>query len=71
MCHLGNVSYRLGTELPFATKSEALGDDKAVAETFERMEQHLKDNKVPLEETKYRVGRKLKLDPQDGNIRWR
>ena len=28
------------------------------------MEQHLKDNKVPLEETKYRVGRKLKLDPK-------
>jgi hypothetical protein len=64
LCHLGNVSYRLGTEPAFAAKSEALGDDKAVAETFERMEQHLKDNKVPLEETKYRVGRKLKLDPK-------
>ncbi len=64
LCHLGNVSYRLGTQLPFATKAEALGDDKALAETFERMEQHLKDNKVPLEETKYRVGRKLKLNPK-------
>ncbi len=64
LCHLGNVSYRLGRALPFGTKSEALGDDKAVAETFERMEQHLKENKVPLEETKYHVGRKLKLDPK-------
>jgi len=64
LCHLGNVSYRLGKELPFASKSEVLGDDQPSAETFERMEQHLKDNKVPLEETKYRVGRKLKLDPK-------
>ena len=28
------------------------------------MEQHLKDNKVQLNETKYRVGRKLKIDPK-------
>jgi predicted dehydrogenase len=64
LCHLGNISYRLGRPLPFAAKSETLGDDKAVAETFERMEQHLTDNKVPLEETKYNVGRKLKFDPK-------
>lgn len=40
-----------------------MGDDKAAAETLERMEQHLKDNKVALEEVKLHVGRKLRFDP--------
>ena len=53
-----------------ATRSRSLqrlkrfGDDKEAAETFGRMEQHLTDNKVPLDETKYRIGRKLKFDPK-------
>ncbi len=37
--------------------------DKDIDATFERMEQHLKDNKINLEEFKLRVGRKLTLDP--------
>ena len=60
----GNISYRLGTRAAVRQGSRALGDDKEAAETFERMEEHLKDNKVALDETKYRVGRKLKLDPK-------
>ena len=64
LCHLGNVSYRLGSEQPFNKKSNALGDDKAAAETFARMEEHLKDNSVKLNETNYRVGRRLTLDPK-------
>jgi predicted dehydrogenase len=62
LCHLGNISYRLGTEQPFDKKCKAFGDDKDAAETFERMQEHLKDNKVALDETKYRVGRKLTVD---------
>jgi hypothetical protein len=62
LCHLGNVSYRLGTEQPFNKKSNAFGDDKEAAETLGRMEEHLKENMVPLDETKCRVGRSLKFD---------
>ena len=28
LCHLGNISYRLGTEQPFDQKADSLGDDK-------------------------------------------
>ncbi len=64
LCHLGNVSYRLGSEQPFSKKSNAFGDDKAAAETFARMEEHLKDNSIALNETNYRVGRRLAFDPK-------
>jgi hypothetical protein len=64
LCHLGNISYRLGKDEPFNKQSKAFGDNKEAAETFLRMEEHLKDNSVKLEETKYRLGRSLKLDPK-------
>jgi predicted dehydrogenase len=64
LCHLANISYRLGTDEPFNKKAKAFGDDKEAAETLGRMEEHLKENKVPLDETKCHVGRSLKLDPK-------
>ena len=64
LCHLGNISYRLGSEQPFSKKTKAFGDDKEAAETLERTAEHLKDNSVPLDETNYRVGRRLTLDPK-------
>jgi predicted dehydrogenase len=62
LCHLGNISYRLGDEQPIGQKPEAFAKDKDAGETFERMEKHLKDNKIALDDLKCRVGRKLKLD---------
>jgi predicted dehydrogenase len=64
LCHLGNISYRLGTLEPFSKKTNAFGDNKEAYETFARMEEHLKTNKVPLDSTSYRVGRKLTVDPK-------
>jgi hypothetical protein len=64
LCHLGNISYRLGTEQPFSKSTNALGDDKAAADTFARMAEHLKDNRLELDATRYRLGRKLTLDPK-------
>jgi predicted dehydrogenase len=64
LCHLGNVSYRLGTLAPFSKESKAFGDDKQAYETFARMMEHLKENNVPLDKTEYRVGRKLTLSPE-------
>ncbi|HEV3260804.1 MAG TPA: Gfo/Idh/MocA family oxidoreductase [Gemmataceae bacterium] len=64
LCHLGNISYRLGTLQPFNKKSRAFGDDKEAYETFARVQEHLKDNAVPLESTDYRLGRRLTLDPK-------
>jgi predicted dehydrogenase len=63
LCHLGNISYRLGDEQPFGQTPQAFAKDKDAGETFERMEQHLKDNKIDLASIKCRVGRKLAIDP--------
>lgn len=62
LCHLGNISYRLGTNAPFNKQTKSFGDDKEAVETFERMTQHLTDNGVNLTETNYRVGATLKID---------
>jgi hypothetical protein len=64
LCHLGNVSYRLGTLAPFSKESKAFGDNKEAYETYARMMEHLKENNVPLDKTEYRVGRKLTLSPE-------
>ena len=45
-------------------EDQGFGDDKEAAETLERTAEHLKDNNVPLDSTKYRLGRKLQIDPK-------
>ena len=63
LCHLGNISYQLGTDVPFNKKTDALGDDKMVGEAFESMKQHLADAaKLKLDGATYRLGRKLAFD---------
>ncbi len=62
LCHLPNISYRLGEDVPFSKSSGAFGDDKEAYETFARMEEHLKENKVALDGLNYRLGRKLTFD---------
>jgi predicted dehydrogenase len=65
LCHLGNLSYRLGKETPFSQECKAFGDDKAAYEAFESMKEHLgKANKLNLDDTNYRLGRTLTFDPQ-------
>jgi predicted dehydrogenase len=64
LCHLGNISYRLGKLQPFSKETKAFGDDKEAYESLARMEEHLKENKVPLDKTSYHLGRKLAVDPR-------
>jgi predicted dehydrogenase len=64
LCHLANVSYQLGTMQPFSKQSKAFGDDKDAVETLERTAEHLKENRVPLDETSYRLGRRLTIEPK-------
>ena len=51
----------------FNKKSKSFGDNKNAYEYFERMQEHLKENGLKLEETDYIVGRAsnstLKLSP--------
>jgi predicted dehydrogenase len=62
LCHLPNISYRLGEEVPYSKATSAFGDDKAAVETLERMQEHLKEDSVPLDGLNYRLGRKLAFD---------
>jgi hypothetical protein len=61
LCHLGNVSYRLG-ELQASVKDSVFAGNAEGAEALARMQKHLQDNKVELDKTQLRVGRKLKLN---------
>jgi predicted dehydrogenase len=61
--HLANISYRLGTKVPFNAPTKAFGDNKEAYETFARMQEQLSTgNKLKLEGETYQLGRKLMLD---------
>jgi len=62
LCHLGNVSYQLGTETSFDQKTKVFAGNAAASETYAQMQEHLKDRRVELSETKCRVGRVLAFD---------
>jgi hypothetical protein len=63
LCHLANISHRLGTEQSLADIQSA-GKDTDLQETLGRMAKHLKANGVKLESTRYSLGKKLTLDPK-------
>ena len=63
LCHLGNISYRLGQEVPLNSPATALGDDKRAQEALEDMKQHLVGAAgIKLQSDKYRLGRLLQYD---------
>lgn len=64
LCHMANISYRLGKPQLYDKAGKAFGDDKEAAETLTRMSDHLKENKVPLDKSMIQVGAKLTMDPK-------
>jgi hypothetical protein len=62
LCHLGNISYRLGTLQPFSKKVQNFDGDKDAEAAFESMKKHLHDNKIKVDTLNYHLGRKLNLD---------
>jgi len=65
LCHLGNISYRLGHSSSPNEIQKQLGQMKVhddVLETFERTRQHLVENNVDLEKSKLALGPLLRLD---------
>ncbi|MFO0906289.1 MAG: Gfo/Idh/MocA family oxidoreductase [Pirellulales bacterium] len=67
LCHLGNISYRLGEEVAASevaakiSEYKSADDDKA---TLERTLEHLAANKVDVKSSKIRVGAALTFDPK-------
>ncbi|MBU6400210.1 MAG: gfo/Idh/MocA family oxidoreductase, partial [Verrucomicrobia bacterium] len=64
LCHTGNVSYRLGKQMPQAEIREAIQSDQAATETFGRMCEHLASNEINLDQTEAALGVFLQMDPQ-------
>lgn len=67
LCHVGNISYRLGLKESIATiKQELQGlslhDD--VVKTFDRMASHLRDNQVDLDKANLALGPLLRIDSE-------
>ena len=61
LCHLGNISYRLGKETAMSAVKD-FTDNKDALEAFERMKQHLVDNHVELDKAIGHVGPLLQLE---------
>lgn len=64
LCHLANISYRLGAKDASAAEPYVdLGENKQVRETYINLQENLKAVDVDITKTKFKVGRVLKCDP--------
>jgi len=66
LCHLGNISYRLGRQAAPGEAIDQLASYKLfddTRDTFERTKKHLADNGVDLQKTRLTVGPWLRFDP--------
>ncbi len=67
LCHIGNISWRLGHPASPAEIKEELGKLKVhenVGETFDRTIEHLRENNVDLQQNKLSLGAHLQLDSE-------
>ena len=67
LCHIGNISWRLGQPSSPGEIQKQLAQLKVhdnVLETFDRTAKHLAENGVGLEKTKLTLGRLLRLDSE-------
>jgi hypothetical protein len=64
LCHLGNISYRLGEQLTAEQAAERLADNKESSSTFDRVIGHLAANEVDLAHSKITFGPRLQIDPE-------
>jgi len=62
LCHLGNISYRLGWEYPFSMETKALGKSDVVADSMMTVLENTKVLGIDPARTTYCLGPKLKFD---------
>lgn len=62
LCHLGNISYRLGSQAPLGEVRERLNGRPHAADDFDRFAKHLADNRVS-DTALVRFGAPLEFDP--------
>ncbi len=64
LCHLGNISYQMGTKQSVSNIAEALASDVEATESVERTVEHLRENQVNPDESMLTLGPALELDGQ-------
>ena len=62
LCHLANISHRLGRATPFDRRNGVLGENRDANEALTRMVDHLRGNNVALDKAMLTIGRRLNLD---------
>ncbi|QDU31283.1 Inositol 2-dehydrogenase [Anatilimnocola aggregata] len=64
LCHLANISYRLGKQVPYSkTAPKEAGDNKIVHESFAKIRENCAGVGVKLDNAEYTLGRTLTFDP--------
>ena len=63
LCHLGNISYRLGKNQPVGTPLPGLPKAAQAEEALDRFVKHLGDNGIAGSKAMWKVGPKLDIDP--------
>lgn len=63
LCHLGNISYRMGWEVPFKMEAKALGDCKVISDSIMTVLDNTKAIGVDPAKSTYRLGPKLHFNP--------
>lgn len=65
LCHMGNISYRLGKECSRGEVMQAIRGNKELVDCFERFQEHLLANAVDLQATPRILGPWLTMDTKD------
>ena len=62
LCHLGNISYRLGWEYPFANPTTALGESEVITDSLRTVLENTQAIGIDPHRSTYQLGPKLRLD---------
>ena len=68
LCHLANMSIRLGNKVPFTPRTTDFDGNEAALDVLERTEAYLAKRGIDLEKSGYTMGRKLRVDAKNEKI---
>ncbi len=68
LCHMGNISYRLGSPESFDAVNKAYSGNEPMTESLKRFEQHLEKNALQLKDLHCQSGPALAFDPKAENF---